>query len=673
MSFPQTIDTLARALQERGYEDPTPVQLAVLQEGAQERDQLVSAQTGSGKTVAYGIAIATTLLGENEQIGPAAEPLALIVAPTRELALQVQKELIWLYAHTGARIITCVGGMDIRTENRTLERGAHIVIGTPGRLRDHLERSRLDASKLKAVVLDEADEMLNLGFREDLEFILEATPPERRTLMFSATIARNIATLAKRYQRDAVRIDASVQDQGHNDIEYRAIRIAPTDIENAVVNVLRFYEAPATLIFCATREAVRRLQSSLLERGFSVVALSGELSQKERNAALQAMRDGHARVCVATDVAARGIDIPDLRLVIHADLPKEKETLQHRSGRTGRAGKKGTCILLVPYTRRRMAERLLDWSGIDAVWASAPSAEEIRQLDRDRLIGKLAPLAEESPGDVALAQSLMAKCSAENIALALIRLYSERLPSPEELIDHPALAEPVGPRGSREPMQRDKWRDGPSSDMVWFRINVGRSNNANPLWLLPMICRLGRVTKKDIGVIRIFDRDTRFEISAPLAARFAAAAAKTADEEVRIEPAGSEPSSVGKPDRKKFDKNKPGKKKFSKDSARSDRPDDRKVWEDRKPAGDRPYRDSEPKQDKRKGSPSEAGPKVARSVTGDTAFDGDRRKKPFHKDGEKPKGSSGKKSGKGKDNGSKGKKNTPKKTVAFTGLKKCAP
>src|SRR5215212_769453 len=220
MTFPQAHPSLARALKERGYAEPTPVQAAVLAPETPGRDLLVSAQTGSGKTVAYGLAIAPTLLGEAERFGPAAEPLALMVAPTRELALQVQRELAWLYAPAAGRVASCVGGMDIRREARTLAEGCHLVVGTPGRLRDHLERGRLDTAKLRAVVLDEADEMLDLGFREDLEFILDATPAQRRTLLFSATIPRDIATLARRYQQNALRLDTVDQRQPHRDITY---------------------------------------------------------------------------------------------------------------------------------------------------------------------------------------------------------------------------------------------------------------------------------------------------------------------------------------------------------------------------------------------------------------------------------------------------------------------
>jgi len=345
MPFPELNPSLARALADKGYAEPTPVQAAVLESGAEGRDLLVSAQTGSGKTVAYGLALGPTLLSADGTLPPAAAPLALIIAPTRELAIQVERELHWLYAATGARVAVCVGGMDPRREQRVLASGAHIVVGTPGRLRDHLERGNLDASGLRAVVLDEADEMLDLGFRDDLEFILDATPAERRTLLFSATLAREIVALARTYQRDAVRIDTQ-PDVPHGDIEYRAYLIAPNEIEHAVVNVLRFFDARGALVFCHTREAVRHLHSNLLERGFAAVALSGELSQNERNLALSALRDGRARVLVATDVAARGLHIEAVDGVIHFDPPEDHKAYLHRSGRTARAGKAGVVVSL---------------------------------------------------------------------------------------------------------------------------------------------------------------------------------------------------------------------------------------------------------------------------------------------------------------------------------------
>ncbi|MGL4974554.1 MAG: DEAD/DEAH box helicase, partial [Bosea sp. (in: a-proteobacteria)] len=306
-AFPPLPALLSAALVARDYLTATPVQLAVLEPEAADRDLLVSAQTGSGKTVAYGLALATTLLGDAERLGQAGPPAVLVIAPTRELAMQVHSELTWLYAKAGGKIVACVGGMDARREARALDAGCHIVVGTPGRLKDHIERGQLDISELKAVVLDEADEMLDLGFRDDLEFMLEAMPASRRTLLFSATIPRDIANLARSYQRNALRVDTLVKNQPHGDIDYRAIRIAPNEIEHGVVNVLRFYEDGASIVFCHTRAAVRHLHAALVERGFGAVALSGELTQSERSHALQALRDGRAKVCVATDVAARGL------------------------------------------------------------------------------------------------------------------------------------------------------------------------------------------------------------------------------------------------------------------------------------------------------------------------------------------------------------------------------
>ncbi|MBX3479360.1 MAG: DEAD/DEAH box helicase [Caulobacter sp.] len=544
MTFPASHPALDAALVERGYETPTPVQAAVL-EAAGDQDLLVSAQTGSGKTVAFGIAMAPTLLGEAERFDRADAPLALIIAPTRELAIQVQRELAWLYGKTGAKIVSCVGGMDARAEARALNFGAHIVVGTPGRLRDHLERGNLELTAIKAVVLDEADEMLDLGFREDLEFILEAAPPERRTLLFSATIARDIAVLARKFQNDALRIDTTTKDQPHGDIDYRAVRVAPNEVEHAVVNVLRYFEAPGALVFCHTREAVRHLQASLKERGFAVVGLSGELSQRERSDALQALRDGHARVCVATDVAARGLDLPDLGLVIHADLPQNKATLLHRSGRTGRAGRKGTSVLIVPYTRRRKAEMLISSANLDAGWSGPPSAEAIRERDQARLMEQAVAFEAPSEADMALGRLLLEQKSAEEIAGAFMRLQRSGLPEPEELYDAPPPARGERParqeradrgvydrpeRAPREP------RMGAMTDGIWFRLNVGRQKNADPKWILPMICRLGHVTKKDVGSIRIFDSETRFEIGAEASVRFAEAVRATSRDDVKIEP-----------------------------------------------------------------------------------------------------------------------------------------
>jgi ATP-dependent RNA helicase DeaD len=492
---------LAEALAARGYDTLTSVQSAVIEEKAEGRALIVSAKTGSGKTVAFGLAMANQLI-EADRVPWSREPLGLVIAPTRELAIQVSKELEWLYANAGARVVTCVGGMDPMKERRALNGGAHIVVGTPGRLRDHLERGALDLSALRAVVLDEADEMLDMGFREELEEILDATPDERRTLLFSATMPRPIVAMARRYQKDALRIETVGESEAHADIAYQAVAVSPTDIEHAVVNLLRLHEAETAILFCATREAVRRLHASLTERGFQAVALSGEHSQSERNNALQSLRDKKARVCVATDVAARGIDLPSVSLVIHVELPRDAEALQHRSGRTGRAGRKGIAVLIVPFRRRRAVDAMLRRARIEADWIEPPTPDEIRSKDRDRLLETLSAPVELDEEDHEFAKQLMERLSAEEIAATLVRALRADLPAPEDIL---AL-------GGREEHGEPGPRPGFESS-TWFVINAGRRHNADPRWLLPLICRYGHVGRNDIGAIRVAANESYFEVT----------------------------------------------------------------------------------------------------------------------------------------------------------------
>jgi len=302
-------------------------------------------------------------------------------------------------------------------------------------LRDHIMRRSIDLSDIRAVVLDEADEMLDLGFREDLEFILEAAPEERRTLMFSATVPKMIANLARNFQKDAIRISTKDERKQHADIEYRALNVAPRDGENAIINLLRFYEAKNALVFCNTRAMVNRLTTRFSNRGFSVVALSGELSQNERSHALQAMRDGRARVCVATDVAARGIDLPNLELVIHADLPSNSETLLHRSGRTGRAGRKGVSALVVEPKARRKAERLLGGAKVKAEWSAPPSASDVQARDDERLMENPSWNEAVEDAERPTVDALIERFSPEQLAVAFLRVYSQGQSAPEELGD----------------------------------------------------------------------------------------------------------------------------------------------------------------------------------------------------------------------------------------------
>ncbi|MGD9919150.1 MAG: DEAD/DEAH box helicase [Paenirhodobacter sp.] len=499
---------LSEALAAKGYAALTPVQEAVSDPALAGRDLLVSAQTGSGKTVAFGLAMASELMAGGGIPPYADTPRALVVAPTRELAQQVSRELGWLYGKAGAVIAGAVGGMDARNERRALERGAHIVVGTPGRICDHIRRGALDLSALSVVVLDEADEMLDLGFREDLEFILESAPETRRTLMFSATVPPGIAKLAAVFQRDAERISTIAAREQHADIDYRALVVDKSDRENAIVNVLRFHEAERAIVFCSTRAAVTHLTGKLLNRGFSVVALSGELTQDERSRALQMMRDGRARVCIATDVAARGIDLPGLELVVHADLPQNREGMLHRSGRTGRAGKKGISALIVPFNVRSKAERLLREAGVNATWETAPTPDDILARDAERMLAEPAltepATAEEFDG----IERLLAAFEPKQLAAAVLRHFRAARTAPEDLT-------PVTLDGAIKPRAREEF-----GNSRWFRLSMGHDQWVDPKWLLPMLCRAGDLTRRDIGMIRVMQDHTFVQIHAEAAGRF---------------------------------------------------------------------------------------------------------------------------------------------------------
>ena len=491
---------IVKAMKDRGYEKLTPVQEEVSKESYSGLDLLVSAQTGSGKTIAFGFAIVENILAGNKVFKTPQSPEALIIVPTRELALQVKNELTWVLDSLDAKIVSCVGGMDIRAERRNLETKPNIVVGTPGRLRDHIERNYFKVSNIKTVVLDEADEMLDMGFREDLEAILDTTPVERQTLMFSATVSKGIANLAKRYQKEAVRISVGQSNSQHVDIDYKAYKIIMSDQENAIINTLRYYEATNAIVFCATRVAVNHMTSRLTNRGISAVALSGELSQNERNMALQAMRTSKARVCVATDVAARGLDLPNLDLVIHADIPRTSDTLLHRSGRTGRAGRKGVCAVLVPHNRSRIAERLFAQANIKPTWLSPPSRDEILKEDRKRIVeNKILedPITED---EKAFVDDLTSKNTIEQLAVAYYRLIGKDLSAPEDL---------------RDPNDKKNLSSSKNGfeDSIWFELSVGKEETAEPRWLVAMLCKAGNLSKRDIGSIKIQPKVTLVEIS----------------------------------------------------------------------------------------------------------------------------------------------------------------
>ncbi|MET0384585.1 MAG: DEAD/DEAH box helicase, partial [Polyangiales bacterium] len=386
---------LLTAIERKGFTDLTAVQRVVLDPQLAARDLRITSQTGSGKTVAIGLALRSLALSDAAAQSGVARPRAIVIAPTRELAQQIERELAWLYGDCGVFVASTTGGASYRSEQRAFARGPGILVGTPGRLLDHLNRGSLDPIQVGALVLDEADRMLELGFREDLEAIFARMPKDRVTHLASATFPRALSALADRVQRDPSHVEGSALGAANVDIDHVIHIVDPGERGDAIVNLLLANPDDQTVIFVRTRADAGDLAGMLSREGFAASGLSGDMEQAARNRALAAFRHGNLRVLVATDVAARGIDVQDVARVIHAELPRDPDAYTHRSGRTGRAGRKGVSALLVAPAHVVHATRLLRGLGAAHRFLPIPTPEEITRAQDDRLFAQLTAAAAE--------------------------------------------------------------------------------------------------------------------------------------------------------------------------------------------------------------------------------------------------------------------------------------
>jgi ATP-dependent RNA helicase DeaD len=448
---------LAGALDRRGFTELTPVQKTVLDPAVAGSDLRMTSQTGSGKTVAIGFALRDLAAQPASSMGGVAHPHAIVIAPTRELAKQVDEELTWLYAPLGTHVVSVTGGASTRDERRALASGPAIIVGTPGRLLDHMDRGAIDASEVGAVVLDEADRLLDMGFREELEAILAHTPEERRTHLVSATFPREVRALADAVQRDPVHVEGTRLGEANADIEHVLHLVDGRDRLGAIINLLLRYPDDQTLVFARTRADVGEIAEALSAAGFPASSLSGEMEQAQRDRAMAAFRRGDLRVLVATDVAARGIDVQDIARVLHADPPGDADTYTHRSGRTGRAGRKGVSATLVPPSVMGRVVRLLHQARVPFHFEVLPSARDIREAQDAHLFEELTRA--EAEGDAPLderARALAERLAAapdvpRTIARLLLRARQALGPEPREIryIEPPSdVARPTR-RGAR--------------------------------------------------------------------------------------------------------------------------------------------------------------------------------------------------------------------------------
>jgi ATP-dependent RNA helicase DeaD len=540
--FGDVPSSVCKALKERGFTELTSVQRAVLDTEVEGHDLQISSQTGSGKTVALGFVLAPKLAAERGGKGPD----ALIIVPTRELATQVCNELTWLMADLdGVRLASVTGGTPLYRDREILSRRPRLLVGTPGRLLDHVRNGVLDLTSVSELVLDEADQMLDMGFREELEGILDATPEERRTHLVSATFPRGIQQLAARYQRDAVSIEGTRLGDANQDIEHEGYLVNARDRYDALVNLLLFADDDRTLVFVERRAEAVQVAERLEADGFDALPLSGELAQVQRARTMDAFRRGKVKVLVATDVAARGLDVPDVGTVIHTAPCIDGQVYTHRSGRTGRAGQRGRSVLLAPPNRRYKVTRMLDEARVELKWPPLPKAAEIKKKVNARAYEKLreeldAALAEgSSDRHLAQAGSLLTGSEPEALVAALLaRLEPKRRAQPKDLnVPHTSKdsykkngyqnghsnGHQNGHKGSFG--KQNRGGKGPANTMRFF-INRGMKQGATPGRILAELCRRGKVNGGDIGSIAIHPNASTFDVRAEVSVSFEENAAR---------------------------------------------------------------------------------------------------------------------------------------------------
>ncbi|MGL4484766.1 MAG: DEAD/DEAH box helicase [Anaerovoracaceae bacterium] len=380
---------ILKALKEIGFEDMTPIQLAAIPPLLEGKDIIGQAQTGTGKTAAFGIPLIQNIDLNAQGVQ------GIVLCPTRELAMQVTDEMRKYAKYIkGIKITAVFGGQDMQKQIMAVK-GAKIVVGTPGRVMDHMRRRTLKLENIKMVVLDEADEMLNMGFKEDIETILTDTPEERQTALFSATMPGPILKITKKFQKNALHIKTEKIEKSKALIEQIYFEIKSAEKMSLLMRLMDYYDAKRTLIFCKTKRGADSLAGALKSKGYPAEPLHGDLSQGQRNAAMAQFRNGKAHIMIATDVAARGIDVDDVELVFNYDIPMEEEYYIHRIGRTGRAGRKGIAITFVVGKEKYKLRDIERYNNLKITQGTPPSLQTVMKVKSEKVFDKIIKLVKK--------------------------------------------------------------------------------------------------------------------------------------------------------------------------------------------------------------------------------------------------------------------------------------
>ncbi len=513
-------EELLLALKKKGFSTPTPVQEKVLERDEFSSDLIVRAKTGSGKTLAFLL----PLLQEMEL--PLSKPSILILSPTRELAQQTAREAEWLSRYLDISVATLVGGLDMAAQIRTLREGAVIVVGTPGRTLDHVNRGTLKTDGIHSVILDEGDHMLDMGFRDELEGILDKLPNRERTWLFSATMPREVRDLSKKYLTSPVSLSLVEDGEQHEDIVHRAYLVPSRHKMEGLVNILLWERPKRGLIFCHTRLETMQVAQRLTSEGFNAGSLHGEMTQRERNAVLSSFKNGHLPLLVATNVAARGLDVDAVTHVIQIGLPDDRDTFIHRSGRTGRAGHEGTNILLLSPQEGEKFKYMLGSAKVSVEWNNVPDVEAIGRVQREIAEEKLLTGKETGEGSdyIEWAEDLLTRVGPKELVARLLAALAAKRSAGYNLSTE---LERELRRKSRGPVDKD--RSGaprsikgrrPKGSML--RLSKGLSDGWDVGRVLHAVCTSLNVDRSEVGAIRMKDDHVLVELLPVALSRFEA-------------------------------------------------------------------------------------------------------------------------------------------------------
>ncbi|TFV67848.1 UNVERIFIED_ORG: DEAD/DEAH box helicase [Bacillus sp. AZ43] len=513
---------LLGALSALGYEEPTPIQQEAIPPLVEGRDLLGQAATGTGKTAAFSLPVLQRLTAHRTEKAPA----ALVLVPTRELAVQVSEALHRYGKELGTRVLPVYGGAPIVRQLRSLESGVDVVVATPGRALDLLNRGSLQLGGVATVVLDEADEMLDMGFAEDLEAILEETPEERQTVLFSATMPRRLDSLARRHLSDPVRITIAREKAaaGESPRVRQTAYVVPRAAKPAALGRILDVEAPtAAIVFCRTREEVDSLTETLNGRGYRAEPLHGGMSQEQRDKVMGRLRSGTADLLVATDVAARGLDIEQLTHVVNYDVPSAPESYVHRIGRVGRAGREGVAITLAEPREHRMLKTIERVAGSPIAVQTVPTVADLRarRLDLTRAALRETLLAGDLDGVRVVVETLCDEFDLMEVALAAVKLAHEAGGGADDDEEIPQVGfRPDSGKAPRAGNGRDagarprRAAGGPAARLF---VGLGREAGIRPGDLVGAITGETGLTGRDIGAIEIHQRFALVEVPAPAA------------------------------------------------------------------------------------------------------------------------------------------------------------